>query len=77
MGKYFHPSEVAILVLGYLKESNLYKTFACFMKESKDLKPYWQHVRSGKVPDLHICGYDLTAMLEEFAASKLARSGKL
>ena len=47
------------------------------MKESKDLKPYWQHVRSGKVPDLHICGYDLTAMLEEFAASKLARSGKL
>ncbi|RUS83874.1 hypothetical protein EGW08_008355, partial [Elysia chlorotica] len=74
IGKYFHPSEVAMLVLGYLKERNLYKTFTCFIKESKDLEIYWQHIKSGQNPDLNICGYDLAAMLEEFAALRLARS---
>ncbi|GFN80794.1 nucleic-acid-binding protein from mobile element jockey [Plakobranchus ocellatus] len=78
--RYFDRSEVAMLVLGYLKENNLTKTLTTFLHESKDkdLSLYWQNLLSGKNVDLNICGYDLTTILEEFAASKLtyAAEGK-
>ncbi|KAK0053537.1 protein NPAT [Biomphalaria pfeifferi] len=68
---YFVPSEVARLILGYLRERNFHKSFNTFLRECPDLTEYWQLLRAGKNPATTILGYGLTEILNEFAKCKL------
>ncbi|KAH9525115.1 hypothetical protein Btru_000353 [Bulinus truncatus] len=68
---YFVPSEVARLILGYLKERNFHKSFNTFLRECPDLTEYWQLLRTGKNPATTILGHGLTEILNEFAKHKL------
>ncbi|XP_059173782.1 uncharacterized protein LOC131954234, partial [Physella acuta] len=69
---YFVPSEVARLILGYLKEKNLHKTLQTFLLECPDLVEYWQLLKTGKTPATTILGFGLSQILNEFARHKLA-----
>ncbi|XP_060558968.1 uncharacterized protein LOC132719229 [Ruditapes philippinarum] len=66
---YFMPSDVARIVLGYLKESSYSKTYNCFLKECSYLKEIYNLEKAGrslrKVTQLNLC-----KILEEWGHQK-------
>lgn len=58
------PSEVARLVLGYLKLSGCHATWESFLRESNDLKEYAECVRRGREYPTNIGGRNLVQLLD-------------
>uniref|UniRef100_A0A2R5LAA0 Putative mucin-5ac n=1 Tax=Ornithodoros turicata TaxID=34597 RepID=A0A2R5LAA0_9ACAR len=58
------PSEVARLVLGYLKSSGCHASWETFLKESPDLKEYAECVRRGREYPTNIAGRNLLQFLD-------------
>ncbi|KAK7494559.1 hypothetical protein BaRGS_00014212, partial [Batillaria attramentaria] len=69
--KYFLPSEIARLVLGFLKEENYKKTFRCFLKECEHLKEVEALLRQKLDVPLTIMGLSLNVMLQDYGRMKL------
>ncbi|KAL3882791.1 hypothetical protein ACJMK2_029098 [Sinanodonta woodiana] len=74
--QYFLPSEIARLVLGYLKEQNCLKTYQSFLKESPHLLEYISLLKGGQEYPTTIAGKNLLNMLQEYAALKLCNESK-
>ncbi|XP_048236633.1 mucin-4-like isoform X1 [Haliotis rufescens] len=68
---YFLQSEVARLVLGYLKESSHPLTYKCFLKECKYLAEYAAMLKEGIEYPTAIMGISLCQLLNEYAELKL------
>ncbi|XP_067676658.1 uncharacterized protein [Haliotis asinina] len=68
---YFLQSEVARLVLGYLKESSHPLTYKSFLKECKYLAEYAAMLKEGIEYPTAIMGISLCQMLNEYAELKL------
>lgn len=58
------PSEVARLVLGYLKSTGCQTTWESFLRESPDLKEYAECVRRGREYPTNIGGKNLLQLLD-------------
>lgn len=62
--EFLMPSEVARLVLGYLKLSGCHATWESFLRESNDLKEYAECVRRGREYPTNIGGRNLVQLLD-------------
>ncbi|XP_055949240.1 protein NPAT-like [Argiope bruennichi] len=62
----YYPSEVARLVLGYLKEANCLKTWESFLGESIDLQEHCRLLQSGRSCTTNIEGKSLLDILHEY-----------
>lgn len=58
------PSEVARLVLGYLKSTGCQSTWESFLRESPDLKEYAEYARRGREYPTNIGGKNLLQLLD-------------
>lgn len=58
------PSEVARLVLGYLKSTGCHSAWETFLRESPDLKEYAEYVRRGREYPTNIAGKNLIQLLD-------------
>lgn len=58
------PSEIARLVLGYLKSTGCHSTWETFLRESPDLKEYAEYVRRGREYPTTIGGKNLMQLLD-------------
>ncbi|CAN7989259.1 unnamed protein product [Ixodes hexagonus] len=58
------PSEVARLVLGYLKSTGCQATWESFLRESTDLKEYAEYARRGREYPTNIGGKSLLQLLD-------------
>lgn len=58
------PSEVARLVLGYLKSTGCHSAWETFLRESPDLKEYAEYVRRGREYPTNIAGKNLVQLLD-------------
>ncbi|KAK3598823.1 hypothetical protein CHS0354_007427 [Potamilus streckersoni] len=74
--QYFLPSEIARLVLGYLKEQKCLKTYQSFLKESPHLLEYISLLKAGQEYPTTIAGKNLMNMLQEYASLKLCNENK-
>lgn len=61
---YLMPSEVARLVLGYLKSAGCHATWETFLRESPDLKEYAEYVRRGREYPTSIGGKNLMQLVD-------------
>ncbi|KAL1435734.1 hypothetical protein MTO96_010519 [Rhipicephalus appendiculatus] len=61
---YLMPSEVARLVLGYLKSTGCHATWETFLRESPDLKEYAEYVRRGREYPTSIGGKNLMQLVD-------------
>ncbi|XP_041350831.1 protein NPAT-like [Gigantopelta aegis] len=67
----FLPSEIARLVLGYLKENDYTMTYKYFLKECPHLQEYSLMLKQGRHFPLTIMGVSLVTMVQEYADLKL------
>lgn len=58
------PSEIARLVLGYLKSAGCHSAWEAFLRESPDLKEYAEYVRRGREYPTNIAGKNLIQLLD-------------
>uniref|UniRef100_A0A1E1XB24 Putative vesicle coat complex copii subunit sec31 n=1 Tax=Amblyomma aureolatum TaxID=187763 RepID=A0A1E1XB24_9ACAR len=58
------PSEIARLILGYLKSTGCHSTWETFLRESPDLKEYAEYIRRGREYPTTIGGKNLTQLLD-------------
>ncbi|XP_045196369.2 uncharacterized protein LOC123551470 [Mercenaria mercenaria] len=65
MELYFMPSDVARIVLGYLKESSYVKTYNCFLKECCHLKEIYNLEKAGRSLK-KVTQFNLVKILEEW-----------
>lgn len=63
------PSDVARLVLGYLKDNAYVKTYNCFLKECNHLQEFYNLVKAGR-PPRQISQLNLIVILEEWGQFK-------
>ncbi|KAL4233281.1 hypothetical protein ACF0H5_007965 [Mactra antiquata] len=66
---YFLQSDVARLILRYLKENSYRKTYHCFMRECSYLQEFYNLVKAGRQPML-ISHLNLITILEEWGKIK-------
>ncbi|KAJ8315391.1 hypothetical protein KUTeg_007541 [Tegillarca granosa] len=69
--RYFLPSEVARLVLGYLQTESFSCSYKSFLKECPHLEEYSIYLKRGQSYPLTINGFTLIQMLEEYASLKI------
>ncbi|XP_077487899.1 uncharacterized protein LOC144098859 isoform X2 [Amblyomma americanum] len=62
--EYLMPSEIARLVLGYLKSTGCHSTWETFLRESPDLKEYAEYARRGREYPTTIGGKNLMQLLD-------------
>ncbi|XP_052807190.1 uncharacterized protein LOC128236382 [Mya arenaria] len=66
---FFLPSDIARVVLSYLRDNSYYKTYTCFMKECSLLQEYYALIKMGRNPQLtHLP--QLTLLLDEWGRLK-------
>ncbi|CAL1292442.1 unnamed protein product [Larinioides sclopetarius] len=66
----YYPSEIARLVLGYLKEANCPKAWETFLVESGDLQEHYRLLQSGRSCSTNIEGKSLLEILHEYRCLK-------
>ncbi|GBO08909.1 hypothetical protein AVEN_245123-1 [Araneus ventricosus] len=66
----YYPSEIARLVLGYLKEANCPKAWETFLVESVDLREHYRLLQSGRSCSTNIEGKSLLEILHEYCHLK-------
>ncbi|CAL1287164.1 unnamed protein product [Larinioides sclopetarius] len=66
----YYPSEIARLVLGYLKEVNCPKAWGTFLVESVDLQEHYRLLQNGRSCSTNIEGKSLLEILHEYRCLK-------
>ncbi|GBM43982.1 hypothetical protein AVEN_187584-1 [Araneus ventricosus] len=66
----YYPSEIARLVLGYLKEAHCLKAWETFLVESVDLQEHYRLLQSGRSCSTNIEGKSLLEILHEYRCLK-------
>ncbi|XP_064618345.1 protein NPAT-like [Liolophura sinensis] len=74
---YFLPSEIARMVLGYLKRENCAKAYKALLKESSHLGEYSALLKQGREYPTTVAGKTLTEMLQEYGHIKLRETRTL
>ncbi|CAH1798359.1 unnamed protein product [Owenia fusiformis] len=71
---YLLPSEIARLVLGYLKEVNCHRTYNVFLEESADIQEYALLLKIGREYPTTIDGESLVTKLNNYCLRKASGS---